>query len=407
MVIANALLARQGIYDSESTVKAYEVLYRCNEVMALENSSEEENDKASASVISQLFSNLDFNRILNEKQAYINFTKNHIMQNVPDILPKRRVVIELLENIEVDSAFVETVKGFHKRGFTFALDDFVYSESWEPLLDYASIIKVDVLNLSPAQIKDAIQPLSGFKGKLLAEKIEDYDTLMACQDMGFVLFQGYYLDKPNLIRAAGISDDKMQMIRLINQLQDPVCGLNDIASTIMLQPKLSYRILRFANSAAFYSGRKYETLIDVINQLGLQQIRNWASLLLLAIFDEVNEDLLERTLIRARCAELLASQVVKVNPQIAYTLGMFSTLDAMFNEPMDALLQKVQLSDEIKSALLSRKGPLGQLLTIVIDLEKGHFDNILKCKVPTDILTKTYVDSIHYAKSTLQELYAT
>jgi c-di-GMP-related signal transduction protein len=404
MMSATALLARQGIYDSESQISAYEVLYRCDETRALANDSPEENDKASASVISQLFFNMDFVNILNNKPAFINFTKNHILQKIPESLPKKRVVIELLEHIEVDSDIIENVKSLHDKKYKIALDDFIFSESWAPLLDYADIIKLDVLNLDEKAIREAVEPLRGFKGQLLAEKIEDIQTFNICRDLGFTLFQGYYLDKPNLIKTSALSQDKTQLIRLINQLNDPATTIDEVEDSLLMQPKLSYRILRLTNSVAFYTGRKYETLLEAIAHLGLSQITNWASLLLLAVMDEVNDDLLERTLIRAKCCELLASNFPNIVPNRAFTIGLFSTLDAMFNQPLSELLQTIQLTEEMTNALLHETGKLGQLLQIVKNLEKGKFDELSTSGIKIDVLSKCYIDSIHFAREALLEL---
>ncbi|KTD62480.1 EAL and HDOD domain-containing protein [Legionella shakespearei] len=169
---------------------AYELLYRNGDTPTanVDNMNPFSGDAATSSVITQLFTNLDMETILGNKRAFINFTHNHLVQQIPNLLPKERIVIEVLETVKIDQNLIKNLIALNKLGYKIALDDFIYRDELKPLIEIADIIKIDVLNLNKDQIARQLDPLSHFRGKLLAEKIEDKNQFGHCVDLGFHFF---------------------------------------------------------------------------------------------------------------------------------------------------------------------------------------------------------------------------
>ena len=398
------LLARQAIFNRKGAVCAYELLYRNGEdaVANINNANPLSGDAATSSVITQLFTNLDINNIIGKKTAYINFTYNHLIEQIPALLPKNRIVIEVLETVIIDEVLIQNLTQLHSLGYKIALDDFMYREEIIPLIKLAHIIKVDVLNLERTQIEEQIAPLKNqFSGKLLAEKIETRPQLDICMELGFDYFQGFFLNRPDPYKGRTITENKSQMLRLLGELNDSKASIEKIEDIILQIPKLSYRVLRLTNSVSFYTGKKIESLMDAIVQLGLVQIRNWIILLLLASLDDIAPDLLERTLIRAKMCESLARATHYPNPHQAYTVGILSTLDAILNEPMSLLLDRIQLSEVLNEALLHHVGELGKFLKFSIAYEEANFKQLQYSGVDNKELVQSYLDGIAYANSVI------
>ncbi|ANN94297.1 TPA: EAL and HDOD domain-containing protein [Legionella pneumophila] len=393
------LLARQGIYDKNSAIFAYELLYRNSEAQnsQVDNLNPSSGEAATSSVLLQLFANLDVNTIIGNKQAFINFTHNHLVQKIPMLLPKNRIVIEVLETVAIDQALLLNLMELKKQGYQIALDDFVFRNELAPLVDMADIIKIDVLNLDQQQIAEQLLPLKSFRGKLLAEKIEDKQQFNHCVNLGFDFFQGFFLNKPDSLTGQIITENKIQLLRLLTEINNEEVPIQRIEEIILQIPKLSYRILRLANSASLYMSKKIESLMDAISQLGLMQIRNWLNLLLLASLDDVAPDLLERTLIRAKMCESLAKSMDYPNSHQAYTVGILSTLDGILNEPMPSLLAKIRLSEALNEALLNYKGDLGKILKLAIDYEQANFNQLERIPVKSETLSQSYLKGIEYA----------
>lgn len=400
------LLARQGIYDKTGAICAYELLYRNGNSATsdVDNFSALSGDAATSSVITQLFTNLDLDLIIGDKPAFINFTHNHIIQQIPRLLPKHRIVIEVLETVVLDEPLIASLINLHKRGYRIALDDFVFKEEAAPLIEVADYIKIDVLNFNKQQIKEQLAPLQGYKGKFLAEKIEDKTQFHTCIDLGFDYFQGFFLNKPDPQKGQVITESKANLLQLLTELNNESVTIDRIETIILQIPKLSYRILRLANSAALYKGRSIDSLLDAISQLGLVQIRNWLSLLMLASLDDLAPDLIERTLIRAKMCESLAQATGYRNSHQAYTVGILSTLEGMLNEPMASLLSKIHLSDVLNNALLHHQGELGQILKFAIDYEEANFKDLEKSNIDPEALTEAYLEGIEYAGTMINQM---
>lgn len=400
------LFARQEIYDVTGSVCAYELLYRDSNTQHanIDASDEEARDKATSFVLSYLFTHLDIDTVIGTHLAYINFTRNHLLQMIPALLPKERIIIELLENTRIDESLLENMRSLSRQGYKFALDDFVFQEELIPLVDFADIIKIEVIGLNQQEIKKQIAPLAGFKGKLLAEKIENRNQLILCKELGFDLFQGFFLNYPNLIHGQVPSENKNYLLKLCAELYSLDIKIKRIEEIIVQFPKLSNRILSIANLASLHQGKKIESLMDAIQQLGLVQIRNWVSLILVSTLDDVAYDLLERTLIRAKVCQILARNSGIANPNLAYTIGMLSTFDAILDESMPSVLSKIQLSDELKAALLTQSGELGYLLTVTLAYEQANFNKLDLSKFTIEDFSQAYLQGIEYANRVMKIL---
>ncbi|KTD24273.1 MULTISPECIES: EAL and HDOD domain-containing protein [Legionella] len=405
----STLIARQAIYDAQGAVCAYELLYRTGELCCsnIDISDEKAGDDATASVLSHLFTHSPINTIIGSHTAYINFTRNHLLQQIPAKLPKERIVIELLENIFVDAHLLKTIALLAEQGYKFALDDFVFRDELIPLVHIAETIKIDVLGLSKQDIKKQLRSLKeiGFKGKLLAEKIENRDQLILCQNLGFDLFQGFFLNYPNLVKHEPLSESELFLLELFAELYNPGIEIHNIEEILLKVPQLNDRILKLANSISMPQGKKIHSLTNAIQQLGFVEIRNWVSFILVSALNHVAYDLLERTLIRAKMCQCIAIRSNLANPDDAYAVGMFSTLDAILNEPMSFLLHKIPLSDEVSAALLRRGGTLGYLLDMVQAYEQGNFSKLEHSKFSSEEYSSAYLEAITYSNKLLSIIH--
>lgn len=396
-----ALFARQEILDPSRDVFAYELLYRNGDAFRchLTDPNSEAANKATSFVISHLFAQLGYQMILGNKKAFINFTRQNILDGLPGYLPKEKVVIEVLENVVIDQELIDAVKKYSRKGYQIALDDFVYEEKARPLIDMADYIKVDVFDLPLNEVERQVELLRDFNGHLLAEKVETKEQYKACKALGFKYFQGYYFNKPDLVEGKKISENKSYLLHLMAELNDPNIEFSRIEELILQTPKLSYRLLLLVNSAALYEREKIDNLYFAIQKLGLVKIRNWVSLLLLSGLDDVSQSIIDRTLIRAKMGQNLARRVDDVDERQAFTVGMLSTIDSIIGQPMDELLENIPLTDDIKDALINRKGRLGHLLNQVEYYEKGLFEMIDFPPLSYDDFVECYVAGLEYYNS--------
>ena len=117
-------IGRQPIFDTELNVAGYELLFRPGNFDA---GGCIDGYKATSSVINNALMEIGLDDLVGDVPAYINFTKDLINDGVAELLPANRVVLEILETVEVDQAFIESVSLLVEAGYKIALDDFVFS----------------------------------------------------------------------------------------------------------------------------------------------------------------------------------------------------------------------------------------------------------------------------------------
>jgi EAL and modified HD-GYP domain-containing signal transduction protein len=190
-------LALQPIFDRGLQVYAYELLFRSdNRADALV----EDDHGASATVIHHVFNKLGVDAVLGDHRGFINLNKSMLMSPVVDQLPEDKVVLEILETVTVDTQIVARCRALKEQGFMLALDDFTGHETaFLPLLPMVDVIKVDLQHVGADRLAATTDRLRRWPAMLLAEKVYTGDQARICMDLGYALFQGYYLGKPQLL----------------------------------------------------------------------------------------------------------------------------------------------------------------------------------------------------------------
>jgi EAL and modified HD-GYP domain-containing signal transduction protein len=302
-------------------------------------------------------------------------------------------VIEILESVLPEQQVVDAVAKLRGDGYTVALDDFVHDETLEPLIALADVIKIDVLTASPEQIRQQVDVLAAFPGTLLAEKVETHETLEHCRRLGFELFQGYALEKPRLVTGARVSAEASIRMQLVARLNEPGVGFDELARLIQADLALSYRLLRFVNSAHVGLRRQVESIKDALIVLGQRTIRSWATLLLLSDVDTNRHELVVTALGRAHTCEHLARSTGE-DADGAFLVGLLSVADALLDRPLDEIAGELPISARLRGALLERDGPLGDLLARSLAYEQGDFTTALAAPLDPPTVSGAYLEGI-------------
>lgn len=399
------LLARQPIFDRNMELYAYELLCRDSpENRALIT----DGDQASSQVLLRAFTDLSIGEVVGGHKAFINFTRNLLLTSPP--FSRTQLVIEVLEDQEVDAQLVAALGQLRAQGYTIALDDFTLTSSSFHLLEYADIIKLDVLALSEAELQRHVKYLRPLGTTLLAEKIETYEMLEHCKALGFDLFQGYFLSHPQIMSGQKFSENRQTILQLLSQLNDPRTEIDRIEQLIAQDPVISYKLLKLINSAAFHFVCKIESLRQAITLLGLIQVRSWVTLLSMASMDDKPRELCVTTMVRARFCQTLGEAITGVRRgDTFFTVGLLSTIDAFMNQTLDMLLDRISVSDTLKDALLLHQGHEGAVLNIIkqyekADWEKIDWDYLQQHGVDASALSHFYTESLVWVTSALESM---
>ena len=371
----NVYVARQPIFDKNKKIFAYELLFRdgtANSVPDIDG------DVATTSLLANTFFTIGFDTLAGGRKAFINFTQNLLEKRVPLLLPKETTVIEILEDVRPEPALIDACAKMAADGYTIALDDFVYLPELEPLIAMADIIKFDFRLTPKAAIDDYLKQLSRNSLCLLAEKVETHDEFEAAQKMGFELFQGYFFCKPEIIQGREIKGSQLTLMRIMAQINSDTFCCDELERLIARDMGLSYKLFKYLNSAFFARACKVTSVKQALVYLGEKEIRRFVSLVAMSRLAEGKPDeLILAACIRGKFCELLGADArEQTSPSEMFTLGMFSLIDAIIDQPMDKILGELPLSSQIKHALVNAKGRLAGYIELVRSYETGQWDRV-------------------------------
>lgn len=391
-------VGRQPILDRELNTYAYELLFRPgagNEAVFLDG------EKATAQVIHNTLMEIGLDELVGTSLAFINFTRSFLIGDIAQLLPPDRVVLEVLENVEIDEKLIQGVRALAAAGFTIALDDFDYTPKWQSLIELAAVIKFDVQALGAEKIQGQLQYLQKHKVRLLAEKVESQEEFEQFRELGFDYFQGYFFAKPRVISSNKLPDNHLALLNLMSRLQDPEIGVEEIELLVSQNVSLSYKLLRYINSALYSLPKKIHSIRQVVIYFGLQRLKNWVSLMALTGIDDKPSELLQTGLVRARMCELLAIEGGLGDSDSHFMLGLFSILDALMDSTMAAILEKLPITKELADALLHQAGEYGAVLSCCLACEQGNWPAMDLVGIKGEAINRIYMEAILWARQAL------
>lgn len=369
-------IGRQPILDREHKMFAYELLFRSG---AKQNSANVQDDlAATANVINHAFAELGVEQALGPYKGFINCDENLLLSDILEVLPTDKIVLEVLETVEVTPQIVERCRELKARGFTIALDDFVnYEDKFKPLLDLIEIVKVDLMPLDSAGLARTTEALKKWPTiKLLAEKVDSREQAQYCHDLGYGLFQGYYFAKPVIIAGRKLGHSQLALIRLLGLVLEDAES-TDLEGVFKHEPGLAMNLMRLTNSVATGVRTKVTSLRHAITILGRRQLQRWLQLLLYTNPQgggDVASPLLQLAATRGRLMELLAAKLRPGNREFedhAFMTGIMSLMPTLMGAPLEEILKGINISADIHDALEKGEGELGILLKLSHALEIG------------------------------------
>lgn len=367
-------VGRQPIFDRYNSVLGYELLYRRSMNNFYEGSDA---NKDTAEVINNAFFVMHFDELTEGTKAFINFTESMIVDNVPMLLPKETLVIEILEQAIISQELIESCIKLKQNGYKIALDDFVFSEQYIPLLDVVDIVKIECSYVS---LFDQRKLLARYKNKLkfLAEKVETREEYDLALNMGYDYFQGYFFSKPVIVKGKDIAVLNTNIVRIINELYAEEPEFNRISEIIQADLGLSYKLLKVSNTVNFEAKYEIKSIKQAIVRLGISELKRWFNILLVKDIQIIeNRDLIKNSLIRAKFMELIAIEIGTEQEYLDYFMvGMFSSIDVLLNRDMKIIIDELPFTQNVKDALLGVTNPIYDVLDIIIKHEYARFNEL-------------------------------
>ncbi len=347
----------------------------------------------SSAVFAAICENL--NHIAGDSSVLMNLPYESISARTYEALPKERVILRLQDCGSHEQASKSMAKLFSE-GYRLALSD--ASEELHLVAGLAKIMYLDFRRLGRQALPKRVAELQGFKLKLLVDNIDTYEDFEFCKASGLDLFQGRFFLKPNP-RSRNVPLSRIAVVQLMAALQEPDIRLRDVENIIGRDVSLSYKLLRFANSAYVGLRRSVESISHAVGLVGIERIQNWASLILFSTIEEKPRELVTTAAIRAKMCEQLADSDDRNRKAMLFTVGLLSVLDAVLDEPMAKAVSGLPLTQEIHDALVDHKGTLGRTLEAVLAYEHSDWEDSQLARFDKPELRSSYLESLGWWQS--------
>ncbi|WP_045213148.1 EAL and HDOD domain-containing protein [Desulfonatronovibrio magnus] len=369
-------VARQPVFDRSMNIWGYELLFREGQLSS--SARIQDGNIATSKVIMDGFS-LASDLIARGQRLLINYPEEMILQGAPNALPSETAVVEILETVRPTEAILRRCSRLKSEGYLLALDDFVGQPEYEPILNIADLVKIDVLDMKKHQIEVLVSQFkSNHSVQLLAEKVEDQDMYNLCRELEFDLFQGYFFSRPEIISGKKLSASHIARLEVLNVLNSADLDLKLISEIIQHDISLSYRLLRYINSPGIGVTHVIKSINQAVTLLGQQRIAAWLRVLIMADLNSSPRigELLFTSLQRARFLESITmiNDSVPLSRDNMFLLGLFSQLDAIMVQPMEELVCCLSLEEEVKNALLGHNQDLKQWLDLAVACERAKWE---------------------------------
>jgi len=360
MPTAELVVARQPIFDAGLEIIGYELLYRPLQIPAGSLSG----DQMTAHVLLGTQS-IGIDNLVGDKVIFCNADRGVLLGEIELGLPPERTVIEVLETVQVDDAVLAGCRRLVEAGFVLALDDFLWFDGAEELLELATIVKLDVLSISRDELADLAKRCRRFGVQLLAEKVETEEQLAFCQALGFEYFQGYVLQRPQHVTGHEVLSSQLGRIELAAMVLSKELELDQFMAILEHEPGLVVHLLQLASLGAQHGIRRpIRNTRDALVLLGTRRLQRWVSLLLMRDAGNIAPDAMTTALVRARMCELLARRRRLPGAEQAFVAAIVSCIDILTGVSPDQA-RSLEIDADLRSAAFDPTNPLGGLVSEV------------------------------------------
>lgn len=398
-VLDDLMMAQQPILKRTKEIFGYELLFRGKDAL---NANISDGEIATSQVLVNLCIGITELKSQLRKPFFINMTTDLMLSDAFFPIDPNTVYIEILESQKITPEFFDALKRWRSAGYRFALDDYQFTAEYQALLPWVSIVKIDVLATPPEQYSTELAELKSRGLILLAEKVEDSAMFELCKSLGFDLFQGYFLQHPELIKGKKIDSATHGAIELVNALQNKDISIDTIADLVTKNPKLSYQLLRILNSPVCGVAKTVVSIKEAVIFLGLVQLKKWALLITLTSSTSQPSSLLKVLLTRGRCCQLLAENKKSDSADSAFMVGLMSGIDAVFNVEKSVVLKQIALDKNVLEAIMNQTGELGAYLSQALSFEEQKWGSI-QAMSPAErtVLNRAFLDAMLWSEEVM------
>lgn len=401
-------IVRQPIQDRAQNVIGYEMLYqqRVTDMYG-------ESDSMAANAIGDFLVQLDSENLLDGKEAYITFTPNLLLKDIPKMFSPTKLVIQVEDNSIVHPLAQKVIYQYKKMGYRIALIGFEFSPRYFGMLDVVDIIKINFASADTASIGNLIGICKSFNKIIIAYNVNTKEAYDRAVELDIRLLQGSAVSQQFRSKVRRMDHIQSNFFQLMVAITKDEPDIDEIAEVISRDVTLTYSLLKLVNSAYFALRNRAKSVKQALVILGLGQLKQWIYLLSFKQDGaDVPDELIRMSFLRANfCSELSQyAPKLPISKSEAYLLGMFSTLGILMETPLETALAQLSVSEDIFNGLITGEGLCGSLYNLVLAYEKADWRTMTGCaqelEIPMSIITQKYFECVEYVNQIWNSLNA-
>lgn len=397
----SAFIARQPIFNRKLEAVGYELLFRGHGYAGDGSPCADSPGRAAATVVLNSLTELELSRLVGRETAWVNVPREFILAGLAEAIPMGQGGLEISAGEDFDDELLAALRDLKDRGYRLALDGFGAELHSESLLALFEVVKLDVRDLGSEGLADWVRVLRTYPLQVLATGVATPAEHEWCVDAGCDLFQGYFFCQPAVVATRSITANRLALLQVVAALQRPDVQLPDLEHLIARDVALSFRMLRYVNSAFFGVRSEVRSIGQALALLGVDNARRWATLSVLASVADKPTELTLTALTRARFCELAGQELGIATASELFTLGLFSVIDALMDTPMRDAVESLPLAEEMRDALVHRAGAMGRLLDAATARETGRLDSALALPHADEL----YLRAVIWANTAAESLF--
>ncbi len=390
-------IVRQPIIGPEGEAVAYELLYE-DKGISLYN----QQDMMSANMIADFLLHMDTSKFLDEKKAFITFTPSLLEKDIPQMMSPNHLVIQVDDTVLVHPVAQELLESYHRQGFQIAIKGFEFSSRYFAILDIVDIIKLD-LSRPNHSLSSILDIGNSFQKTVMAENVNTKAVFDLAEQYGIRYLQGTTVAESMYSAVPKMEHLQSNFFQLIVAVTKEEADVDEITDVISRDVTITFSLIKLVNSAYFALRNPVRSVKQALVVLGIDQLKQWIYLLSFKGSDgKIPVELIKTSFLRGRfCQEVVASMPeFSISPSEAYLMGMFSTLGLLMGLPLEEVVAKLPISDEMKQGIVEGEGPCGDLYNLTIAFDLADFKHITPYMealgLERDVVNEKYVEAAEY-----------
>jgi len=365
-------IARQAIFDATEKVTAFQLFVRPSP--ALPESSPVTADQSARLVVDTL-NTFGVSTVLGERLGWIKLPASALQSDLVQLLPSAQFVLEY------DADFLETPEAeahcaqLLEQGYALALACSNNELDYSRISKLASHVIYDFAQMSLQSMTRLDRAVKPYGLVRLVRNVNTRADFEACKAFGFDIYQGNFFAKTETMASNRVDPARARIVEIFNLVMNKA-DINEIEDAFKHDVALCYSLLCYINSVGIGMQYKVSSIRNAIMLLGYDFLWRWLSLLVYAGIDlsAAQRVLLNTAIIRGRLTELLGQiNLPSKEANALFVVGNFSLLDALLGIPMEQVLQRINLPDEIAHALLEREGKYAPYLELALAFESNQW----------------------------------